>query len=241
MTMDVVIADPHPVVLEGLQASLGAVPGLQIRASVQDGDAALQAIEQLQPDCLVLDLQLPRQDGLSVIEALSQQGSRTRPVVFTAAPVGTVMRAIDLGVRGLVAKDKPTALLAEALKAVQAGRTWLDEDLTLRAMTELLARQKHNGHSASRLTERELSVARLAVEGLSNKVIARRLNISEGTIKLHLHHVYQKLNCTGRMSLAHYMQSSESLHNGSALQSRAGSHSAQHPGALQSSLNFGAA
>ena len=212
MTMDVVIADPHPVVLEGLQACLDAVPGLQVRASVRDGEAAVQAVQQWQPDCLVLDLPLPRQDGLAVIESLRQQGLRTRPVVFTAAPPDRVMRAIDLGVRGLVAKDKPPAVLVDALQAVQAGRTWLDEDLTLRAMTELMAQHKHNGHSTSRLTERELSVARLAVEGLSNKVIARRLNISEGTIKLHLHHVYQKLNCTGRMALAHYMQSGAGVH-----------------------------
>lgn len=240
MTMDVVIADPHPVVLEGLQACLGAVPGLLVRACVQDGASALQAVQQLQPDCLVLDLQLPVQDGVSVIETLAQQGSSTRPVVFTSAPVGTVMRAIDLGVRGLVAKDKPPSLLAEALQAVQAGRTWLDEDLTLRAMTELLARQKHNGHHASRLTERELSVARLAVEGLSNKVIARRLNISEGTIKLHLHHVYQKLNCTGRMSLAHYMQSTEIPHNGSTLSSRSVGSQLPPTHGLQAPLNFGA-
>jgi DNA-binding NarL/FixJ family response regulator len=212
MTMDVVIADPHPVVLEGLQACLGSVPGLQVRASVSDGEAAVQAVQQHQPDCLVLDLPLPRQDGLSVIETLRQQGLRTRSLVFTAAPVSRVMRALDLGVRGLVAKDKPTSVLVDALQAVQAGRTWLDEDLTLRTMTELLAQQKHNGHSPSRLTERERSVAQLAVEGLSNKVIARRLNISEGTIKLHLHHIYQKLNCTGRMGLAHYMQSGAGFH-----------------------------
>ncbi|MFN5177150.1 LuxR C-terminal-related transcriptional regulator [Limnohabitans sp.] len=206
MTMDVVLADPHPVVLDGLEACLQAVPGVQVRARVTDGEAALQAVAQLQPDCLVLDLPLRGQDGLSVIQTLQAQGARTRPVVFTAAPLPEVMRVIDLGVRGLVAKDKPPARLVECLQAVQAGKSWLDEDLTLRAMTALLAQQKHHGQAPSRLTERELSVARLAVEGLPNKLIARRLNISEGTIKLHLHHVYQKLNCTGRMGLAHFMQ-----------------------------------
>ena len=213
MTMDVVIADPHPVVLDGLQAGLAAVPGLQVRARVRDGQAAVQAVQQLQPDCLVLDLPLPHQDGLSVIETLRQQGLRTRPVLFTSEPASRLMRAIDLGVRGLVAKDKPTAVLVQALQAVQAGRSWLDEDLTLHTMTEMLAQQRHNGHSASRLTERERAVAQLAVQGLSNKVIARQLNISEGTIKLHLHHIYQKLNCTGRMALAHYMQASLEAHH----------------------------
>ena len=222
MTMDLVIADPHPVVLDGLEACFDHVPGVRVRARVQDGHSALQAVQQWQPDCLVLDLSLPHQDGLSVIEALQQQGLSTRPVVFTAAPVNTVMRAIDLGVRGLVAKDKPPTLLVQALQAVQAGRSWLDEDLTLRAMTELMARQRDKGQSAVRLTERELSVAQLAVEGLPNKLIARRLNISEGTIKLHLHHVYQKLNCTGRMALAHYMQ---------------GGHDIPHNGALGNSYN----
>ena len=233
MTMDLVIADPHPVVLDGLEACFANVPGLQVRARVQDGHSALQAVRQWQPDCLVLDLPLPDQDGLSVIEALQQQGLSTRPVVFTAAPVNTVMRAIDLGVRGLVAKDKSPALLVQALQAVQAGRSWLDEDLTLRAMTELMAQQKHKGQGAMRLTERELSVARLAVEGLPNKLIARRLNISEGTIKLHLHHVYQKLNCTGRMALAHYMQGAHGLHHN-------GDHSSPYNGAAHGDSAYSA-
>lgn len=206
MTIELVLADPHPVVREGLQSCLSAVPELHVQASVGDGETAWQAVQRFEPDYLVLDLPLPHQDGLSLIESLRLQGSRTRAVVFTAAPLAQVMQAIDLGVRGLVAKDKPTATVIQCLQAVQAGKVWLDEDLTLSAMTQLMAEHRQNGQATMRLTERELSVARLAVEGLPNKLIARRLNISEGTIKLHLHHVYQKLNCTGRMGLAHWMQ-----------------------------------
>ena len=206
MTIELVLADPFPVVREGLQSCLSAAADLHVQASVGDGETALQAVQRFEPDYLVLDLPLPRQDGLSLIETMRLQGLRTRAVVFTAAPLAQVMRAIDLGVRGLGAKDKPTETVVQCLQAVHAGKVWLDEDLTLSAMTHLMAEHKHNGQTATRLTERELSVARLAVEGLPNKVIARRLNISEGTIKLHLHHVYQKLNCTGRMGLAHWMQ-----------------------------------
>ena len=81
MTMDVVLADPHPVVLDGLEACLQAVPGVQVRARVTDGEAALQAVAQLQPDCLVIDLPLRGQDGLSVIEALKLQGLNHRQPV----------------------------------------------------------------------------------------------------------------------------------------------------------------
>jgi two-component system nitrate/nitrite response regulator NarP len=90
--------------------------------------------------------------------------------------------------------------------AVHAGHKWLDRDLTLKTMSVLLAQQKQKPQTPALLTPRELMVARMVTEGLPNKKIASKLFISEGTAKLHLHHIYQKLHCPGRMSLQRYMQ-----------------------------------
>jgi two-component system nitrate/nitrite response regulator NarP len=116
------------------------------------------------------------------------------------------MRVIDLGVPGLVGKDKTHQELARCVHAVHAGQKWLDRDLTLKTMSVLLAQQKQKPQTPALLTPRELMVARMVTEGLPNKKIASKLFISEGTAKLHLHHIYQKLHCPGRMSLQRYMQ-----------------------------------
>jgi two-component system nitrate/nitrite response regulator NarP len=127
-------------------------------------------------------------------------------VVFTDAPIDDVMRVIDSGVPGLVGKDKSRQELARCIQAVHAGHKWLDRDLTLKTMSVLMAQQKKKPALVTPLTPRELTVARMVTEGLPNKKIASQLFISEGTAKLHLHHIYQKLQCPGRMSLQRYMQ-----------------------------------
>jgi DNA-binding NarL/FixJ family response regulator len=126
--------------------------------------------------------------------------------VFTGASIGEVLRVIDMGVPGLVSKDKSRQVLARCIKLVHDGGKWLDRDLSMKSMSLLLEQQKKNSQASQLLTPRELTVARMVTEGLPNKKIASQLFISEGTAKLHLHHIYQKLNCPGRMSLQRFMQ-----------------------------------
>jgi two-component system nitrate/nitrite response regulator NarL len=206
MCINLVLADSHPVMLEGLNSSFQGEPDMQVNSCAHDGCAALDAVKRYEPDYVVMDLALNRKNGLDVIQEISAMGVKTRPIIFTSASISDVMRAIDLGVRGVVSKDKPKHALVDCIKSLEEGHAWLDEDLTMKAVTHLLEQQKKNGAVSTKMTSRELSVARLAMGGLSNKKIARQLSISEGTIKLHLHHIYQKLNCSGRMALAIYMQ-----------------------------------
>ena len=201
-----VLADPHPVMLDGLQKDLQEWPEFHIHACVKDGDLALRAIHEHQPDYIVLDLPLAKRSGLALIQELQLQQFKTRPIVFTGAPVGDVMRAIDLGVRGLVSKNKPKNVLARCIQSVHSGKAWLDRELTEETMTLLLAQQKSKTQASHVLTPREVDVARMVTEGWPNKKIATKLSISEGTAKLHLHHIYQKLNCPGRMALMLYMK-----------------------------------
>jgi DNA-binding NarL/FixJ family response regulator len=141
-----------------------------------------------------------------LLQELRAPDIQTLPVVFTGAPIGEVMQAIDLGVQGLVSKEKSKQVLSRCIKTVHDGGQWLDRDLTVKTMSLLLEQQKKNAQASHVLTPRELMVARMVTEGWPNKKIASKLFISEGTAKLHLHHVYQKLNCPGRMSLQRFMQ-----------------------------------
>lgn len=201
-----VLADSHPVMLEGLRMQLAAHPDLQVQACVQDGVSALQAVRRLDPDCLVMELDLRERDGIQVISDMLSEGLRAKPVLFTSAPVKEVMKALDLGVQGLVSKQHSHLQLADCLRMVHSGQTWLDQDLTVKTMSLLLDQQKTRRQAVQSLTPREVDVARMVIEGWPNKKIASKLSISEGTAKLHLHHIYQKLNCPGRMALMLYVQ-----------------------------------
>lgn len=206
MPIGLVLADPHPVMLDGMQTDFEHSSDFKILATVNDGDSALRAIHQYEPDCIVLDLPLIKRSGLALIQEIQAQKIKTRPIVFTSSPIGDVMRAIDFGVKGLVSKTKSIQVLQRCIRSVHEGQTWLDRDLTEKTMTMLLDREKRKSHAARLLTPREIDVARMVTEGWPNKKIATKLDISEGTAKLHLHHIYQKLNCPGRMGLMLYMQ-----------------------------------
>jgi DNA-binding NarL/FixJ family response regulator len=206
MCIDLVLADPHPIMLDGLAHGFDGSPDFSVKAAVRTGDEALKAVRQFRPHVLVMDLSLAHRSGLSVIEAMQAEALPTRPIVFTGAPIGEVLRVIDMGVPGLVSKDKSRQVLARCIHSVHGGGKWLDRDLTMKSMSLLLEQQKKNSQASQLLTPRELTVARMVTEGLPNKKIASQLFISEGTAKLHLHHIYQKLNCPGRMSLQRFMQ-----------------------------------
>jgi DNA-binding NarL/FixJ family response regulator len=206
MSIELVLADPHPVMLDGLAHDFQQSPDFSVKACVSNGNDALAAVRQYQPHILVMDLSLTQRSGLSLIEEIQHHQLPTKAVVFTGAPIGEVMRVIDLGVPGLVSKDKSKQVLARCIHTVHLGDKWLDRDLTMKTMSLLLEQQKKNAKASNLLTPREMMVARMVTEGWPNKKIASKLFISEGTAKLHLHHIYQKLNCPGRMSLQRYMQ-----------------------------------
>ena len=205
MSIRLVLADPHPVMLDGLDSVFRRNTEFSISASVQDGEAAWRDVQRLKPHVLIHELNLPKRDGLSLIQAIRADGMSTIPIVFTSATRDRIHQARALGLLGLIGKDKPGEILLQCVRCVLQGQTWLDSDLTG------LASQPWTGTAPRQaapelLTVREWSVAKLVVAGLTNKRIAQRLNITEGTAKLHLHHIYQKLQCPGRMALMIYMK-----------------------------------
>ncbi|MFM7009893.1 MAG: response regulator [Betaproteobacteria bacterium] len=121
MNIDLVLADPHPVMLDGLSHAFNESPDFSVKACVSNGDDALEAVQRYKPDILVMDSSLTHRSGLSLVEEIKTRQLSTQAVVFTGAPIGEVMRIIELGVPGLVSKDKSKQVLARCIKSVHKG------------------------------------------------------------------------------------------------------------------------
>jgi DNA-binding NarL/FixJ family response regulator len=197
----ILIADDHPVMMSGLRHLLDVEPGFRIIAECSDGEAALHQIRSLQPAIALLDMSMPGLTGLDVLAAVATEGIATRVVFLTAMLEDEqVVGAVREGAYGIVLKDAATDGLLNCLRLVAAGERCLPPDIVkdafLRERQALGARSRE-----SALTQREREVTDLVGEGLANKEIARRLNLTEGTVKVHLHKIYEKLDVTNRTSL----------------------------------------
>ena len=205
MTIRLVVADDHPIILGGLVQIFASEPDFAIVASAQTGDETLKAVREFRPDVLVLDLRMPGKDGLDVLREIKRDALGIRVVVLTAENNEDAVEAVRLGARGIVLKDMAPRLLVHCIREVHAGRKWLEKSIAARTVDRLLEQGARHPRSAG-LTRRQLEVARMVVEGLPSKTIAKRLTITEGTTKLHLHHIYEKLKVDGRMALVRYMR-----------------------------------
>lgn len=202
MSIRILIADDHPIVLDGLAQLFNLERDFEVVARCTDGDEALAAIREHSPDVVVLDMRMPRRNGLSVIREVQLDKLPTRIVLLTAAlDEEEVYEAIRLGVRGLVLKEAAPKVLIQAVREVAAGREWLEKEAVGRALSKILRRQSSG---ASSLTPRETEIVAMVTNGLRNKEIAARLSISEGTVKIHLHSIYEKLQVGGRLELSVY-------------------------------------
>jgi DNA-binding NarL/FixJ family response regulator len=205
MAIRVALADDHPIVLDGLEQLFRMEPDIEVIARCRDANEALQVVRTQVPDVLVLDLLMPGGGGLELLRAMEGQSWTTRILLLTAVVDDEqLLEAIRLGARGVVLKDMAPQLLVDALRAVHAGNEWLERGLGGRALRRLLSREKRSHEAARLLSSREREIVRLAAAGLRNRAIADRLAISEGTVKVHMHNIYEKLDVNGRIELTHY-------------------------------------
>lgn len=205
MTMTLVLADDHPIVLNGLLQLMSAEPDIRVLASCSDGAQALAAVRLHAPDLLLLDIRMPVMDGLAVLRTLRAEQLGTHVVILTAAlDEEEVLEAIRLGVRGVVLKEMAPQLLLQCLRKVHAGGEWLEKRSVARALDKMLRHENELQQVARVLTVREIELLKLAASGYSNAEIAQRLFISEGTVKVHLHRIYDKLQLKSRVALTLY-------------------------------------
>jgi len=204
------IADAHPILVRGLEALLRANRDFEVVATclngvedgVEDGVEAREKIQAVEPDLAVLDLALPGLTGLDLLAALSRAGSRVRVILLTAAATDQqIVKAVADGAWGLVLKDATAEDLLACLRSVVNGARWLPPALVDAALDREAERRRERGVSDVTLTAREREIAALVATGLSNKAIARTIGLSDGTVRIHLSNIYQKLGISNRTAL----------------------------------------
>jgi DNA-binding NarL/FixJ family response regulator len=202
MAIRLILVDDHPIILQGLQRLFESEPQFEVVRSCAGGQEALDAVRSNPPDVLVLDLKMQDLHGLDVLRTLKAEHRECRTVILTAAMRDDeVAEALDLGVAGIVLKESPPAALVECVRAVHQGKRSIDRD-TLDRASPGARRPAHGGVTGNTvLTPREIEIVRLVAQGLRNKELAHRLSITEGTVKIHLHNIYDKLGVDGRLEL----------------------------------------
>ncbi|HET7711078.1 MAG TPA: response regulator transcription factor [Thermoanaerobaculia bacterium] len=203
MGITVLVADDHPIVRRGVIQVFEEDEELDVVGECEDGEAALEAIQKSVPDVAIVDLRMPRLDGMEVLRRLHRSGSTTRVILLTGNLTDSdVVEAMKLGVKGIVLKEMAPKLLVQCVKKVAAGGVWIEKDAVSRAMEKLLQEEAKGAVIRETLTRREVEIVQMLTTGLSNREIADKLFISEGTVKSHLHTIYEKLGLKSRLQLA---------------------------------------
>jgi DNA-binding NarL/FixJ family response regulator len=207
MPIRLVLADDHPLILNGLENLFRPEKDLEVLARCTDGVEALQAVRKHRPDILVLDIRMPGKDGLEVAREMRKGKLSTRIVLLTAVlDERELLEAIKLGVQGIVLKEMAPSMLLSCIRKVHAGEQWIELRSAAQALEKMLRREAGTREIAAKLTPQELTIVRMVAGGLRNKEIADKIHISEGTVKVHLHNIYEKLHVNSRLALLRYAQ-----------------------------------
>lgn len=196
----IVLADDHPFLRTGVEGALGSM-GIDIVASVENGDEALEAIEREDPDVAILDIRMPGKGGIPVLEELRAKGDN-RPVILLTAEIedSALLAAVKSKVDGIVFKHGAETRLHDAIKAVTTGERYIDQELMQRALD--LAIENPRPSLMSKLSAREMQIAEAVAVGKRNRDIAEDIGTTEGSIKVYLHRIYEKLGVGSRTELA---------------------------------------
>jgi DNA-binding NarL/FixJ family response regulator len=202
----IAIADDHALVLHGLKRLFDGDPEFDVVECCSSGDEALAVTRAGLVDVLLLDIKMPGLSGIDVLRALANRHVNCSTVLLTAAlSDAEAVEALRLGARGIVFKESSPDTLLECVRHVAQGGEWFDSETMSRAQ-HVVSTTAAAAAAAPVLTARELEIVRMIAQGLRNRAIAERLSISEGTVKIHLHNVYEKLGLDGRLELVLHAQ-----------------------------------
>jgi DNA-binding NarL/FixJ family response regulator len=194
----VLVVDDHAVVRAGLSAILATAQDVQCVGTADDGASALRMAEQLTPDVMLLDIAMPGPDGIAVTRELRRAGRPVRILVLTSfCDAQLVLDAVQAGADGYLLKESRAEDILDGVRAVAAGRAPVDPTVARALLAEVRARSP-----AEVLTDREREVLDLVRAGHPNKSIARRLRISERTVKSHVTHIFQRIGVADRTQAA---------------------------------------
>ena len=197
----VVLADDQRVVREGLATLLGLLPGIEVVGTASDGEEAVQLVERLRPEVALMDIRMPRCDGVEATRRLRERGSPTQVIVLTTyADDRSLIEALRAGARGFLTKDSGAEEIERAIAAVVRGEAVIDPAVQ-HHLVEAVAAKPELPHG---LTPREAEVLALIAQGLSNGEIATRLFVSEATVKSHVNHLFAKTGVRDRAQAVTY-------------------------------------
>ena len=197
----VVLADDQRVVREGLATLLGLLPDIEVLGTASDGEEAIALVERLRPDVVLMDLRMPRCDGVEATRRLREQGATTHVVVLTTyADDRSVVEALRAGARGFLTKDAGADEIERAIAAVVRGDAVIDPAVQHHLVDAVAGRPE----LPDGLTPREVEVLTLVAQGLSNTEIAAKLFVSEATVKSHINHLFAKTGVRDRAQAVTY-------------------------------------
>ena len=194
----ILVVDDHPVVLDGLIAMLSTQNDFEVVGKAANGANAIHMYNALLPDVLLLDLEMPDMDGVSVLKELIARDPSTRVIVFTAFDTDErILSAIQAGAQGYLLKGTPRAELFNAIRVVNRGESLLEPVVTSRLLGHI-QRTAEGETPGEALTDREMEVLNLLAQGKTNKEIAKALVITERTVKFHVSSILRNLQATNR-------------------------------------------
>ena len=204
-TIRVVVADDQTAVRDGLVMLLGLMPGIAVLASAADGEEAIDLVTEHEPDVVLMDLRMPRCDGIEATRRIKAEHPDVEIVVLTThADDASILEALAAGARGFLTKDAGRVEISRALEAASAGQTVLDPAAHEALLAAASGRRGPAPQLPDGLTVREAEVLRLIAEGLSNRDIARTLFVSPATVKSHINHVFAKTGAKDRAQAVSY-------------------------------------
>ena len=200
-SISVLLVDDHAVVREGLRSLLEVQDGIEVVGEAVDGEAAVREAEARRPDVVLMDLVMPRRDGVGAMRELRRRLPSARVIVLTSfADDDRLLPAVRAGAAGYLLKDADPQEVVRAVRAAHRGEALLDPSVAARLVDAIA--EPPGTEPSERLTPREQQVLALIARGLPNKLIARELGISEKTVKTHVGHVLAKLGVTDRTQAA---------------------------------------
>lgn len=202
-TIRVLITEDHTVVRAGLRALISSEPGLEVVGEAGDGIEAIEKVRTLQPDVILMDISMPRMDGITAIAQIKLEHPQAKILVLTSfVDDDKVFAAIKAGALGYLLKESSPDDLLRGIRSMHRGESWLHPAIAIKLIRELHAPTKVNLEEP--LTSRELEILNLVAQGLANKEIAKQLEISERTVRTHVSNILEKLHLTNRTQATLY-------------------------------------
>jgi two-component system nitrate/nitrite response regulator NarL len=202
----VMLVDDHPLLRKGLRQLLGFEPEFEIIAEAGSGAEALEMVSETEPDLIILDLNMQGMDGLETLKRLRDEGITSRIVMLTVSDNNEdVIKAISQGADGYLLKDSDPDELLEQIKKAASGKMVLSDAVNAALAAAIRRPAEKPAADINSLTNREYEILSLIAKGRSNKLIARELDISDGTVKVHVKHLLKKLNLRSRVEAAVWM------------------------------------